>query len=623
MGVKEGGRGHVVKQILRDVWRAEPRIAVTVVLLQLGNAVFAPLTAVALGLLVDAGIRGDGRSAIMWAVAVAVCDLGSAALNHPAGKLQMTLREKTNFLFEERLLRLSTAAGTLERLERPEYHEQVELARDRSSSLGDFVLEILAIVQAVVLLGVVFVALASVSWVLVLLIPVAVVTIYCAGRAELVRATGNERSVSALRLSDQLFDIATRAATAKDVKVSGAEEVLRRRFDTETEQVLRRLSRTEVRAVTISAAGWVVFSSLFGCAVGFVLWQAVRGEASAGQVLVVLTLALRLNENVGEVAVAFAGTRRASIAMRRLMWLYRSTEADDPVQQAAWESDPEKPAGSGAIELREVSFRYPGTENDVLHDLSLRLEDGTTVAVVGDNGAGKTTLVKLLLGLYPPTTGTILVGGRALGEIGAPVWQRSLSASFQDFVRFELLAHETVGVGSLARMRDIDEVWQAVDRGGARTVVEALPDGMDTQLGREWPGGVGLSLGQWQKLALSRAMMRRYPSLLVLDEPSASMDTAGEHQLYERFSRVGEFGIRTSLITLLVSHRFSTVRMADVIVLIRDGRATEVGSHDQLMALDGTYAELFELQAKGYRWADPRLPAGVATGEERRDRPTD
>lgn len=252
-----------------------------------------------------------------------------------------------------------------------------------------------------------------------------------------------------------------------------------------------------------------------------------------------------------------------------------------------------------------MSFTYPGPDDgrpvEVLRDLDLRVTVGQSLGIVGDNGAGKTTLVKLLAGLCTPTSGTVLVGDRDLAEIGPAEWQRSLSASFQDFVRFELPARETVGVGRLDRMDRTGEVWQAIDRGGARPLVEALPDTLDTQLGKDWPGGVGLSLGQWQKLALSRAMMRRHPALLVLDEPTASMDTAAEHALYERFSRASEFGARSSAITLMVSHRFSTVRMADVIVLLRDGRAAETGGHDEPMALGGDCAELFELQVAGYR----------------------
>jgi ATP-binding cassette subfamily B protein len=604
-------RGHLVRSVLRDVWGADRRLAISVVALRLAAAVLTPLDAVALGLLIDAGLRGDVVAALWWAALFAMCDVGSSALNHPAGKLALTLRENTNFAFERRLLQLSTAPTTLEHLERPEYHDRIELARDRYSSLGDLTVRAIGLLQAIVMLAVVFAALVSVHWVLVVLIGVALVTIYCGGRAEVVRSTGDERRMAGLRLTDRLFEIATQSATAKEVKVHGVEDVLRQRFIAESDRLLRSLDRTEARAVGLSAAGWLTFAAAFVAALAFVIWQAVHGQATAGQVLLVLALTIRLNEHVEEVTGAFAGIRRAVIAARRLLWLYRAsqpasqtapaTAAVTAVRPPAADEDPQHGEGGRAIELRDVSFRYPGTAVDVLRGLSLRLEVGTTVAVVGDNGAGKTTLVKLLSGLYTPTAGAILVDGRDLADLGPTAWQRSLSASFQDFVRFELLVAEAVGVGRVDRMDHRDEVWQAIDHGGARPLVEALPDTLDTQLGKAWPGGVDLSLGQWQKVALSRAMMRRYPALLILDEPSASMDAAAEHALYERFSRATEFGARTSAITLLVSHRFATVRMADIIVLLRDGRASEIGSHDELIAHGGVYAELFELQARGYR----------------------
>jgi ATP-binding cassette subfamily B protein len=583
------------------VWDADRRLAVSVVALRIGAAVLTPLDAVALALLVDAGVRADVVAVLGWAAMFAVCDVASSALNHPAGKLELTLREKTNFAFERRLLRLSTAPTTLEHLERADYHDRIELARDKSSSVGDLVVRAVALLQAVVLLGVVFAALVSVHWVLVVLIGLALVTIYCAGRAEVVRGDGDERRITGLRLTDRLFEIATSSASTKEVKVQGAQDVLRRRFTTESDTVVRSLDRSEMLAVGLNIVGWLTFSVGFVGGVAFVIWQAVHGKATVGQVLLVLTLAIRLNEHVADVTGAFAGIRRAVIAARRLLWLYRISAPSLAQHRPVGAGEEPAPGEGGAIELCDVSFRYPGTDTEVLNGLSLRLEVGTTVAVVGDNGAGKTTLVKLLSGLYTPTSGRIMVGGRDLAEVEPTVWQRSLSASFQDFVRYELLARESVGVGRLDRMEHREEVWQAVDRGGARQVVEALPDMLETQLGKEWPGGTDLSLGQWQKIALSRAMMRRYPALLVLDEPSASMDTAAEHALYERFSRASEFGAQTSAITLLVSHRFSTVRMANVIVLVRDGRASEVGSHDELIALGGVYAELFELQAKGYR----------------------
>ncbi|MEU4792146.1 ABC transporter ATP-binding protein [Micromonospora tulbaghiae] len=589
-------RRRLLSSILRDALRADPRLALSVTGMRLTAAVLTPLDAVALGLLIDAGVRGDVAAALGWAALFALCDAGSSALNHPASKLEMTLREKTNFLLERRLLRLSTAHATLEHLERPEYHDRLELARDRSSSLGDLVVRVIALAQAAVLMSVVLIALVSVHWVLLALVAAAIPTVYLAGRGELARSRGNERAVSALRLADRLFDLSTRATQAKDVKVHGAEPMVYDRFGAATRAARGAVERAEVRAVTLTAAGWLLFAVAFVAAVTFVVRDAVEGRASTGQVLIVFALAIRLNEQVEELTGALAGVRRAAVDVSRLLWLYEAS--------VVTVRPPAPPSGSGSgsgIVLEGVSFRYPSTDVDVLRDVDLRLPAGTTVALVGDNGAGKTTLVKLLCGLYEPTAGRIAVDGVDLTASDRVAWRGRLSAAFQDFVRFELLAREAVGLGRVERMEHDEDLWAAIERAGARDTIDGLPHRLRTQLGGQWPNGVDLSLGQWQKVALARAMMRTYPALLVLDEPSASLDTAAEHALYERFSRASKFGAATSAVTLLVSHRFSTVRMADQIVLLHEGRIREVGSHSELIRLGGLYAELYELQARGYR----------------------
>jgi ATP-binding cassette subfamily B protein len=591
-------KGRRTAPILRDVLRTDPRLAATVVTMRLVAAVLTPLDAVALGLLIDAGLRGDVRAAVGWAALLALADVGSSAFNHPAGKLEMTLREKTNFVFEQRLLRVSTAPHTLDHLERPEFHDRIEQARDRASSLGDVLVRAIALLQAVVLMGVVLFALASVHWVLLALVAAAVPAIYLGGRGEVVRVRGDERAAPSLRLADRLFELSSKAGSAKEIKVNRAECFVRDRFGAASRRAYRAIGAAEGRALAFTVAGWLVFSVIFVLAMAFVVREAVGGRATPGQVLLVLALAIRLTEQVDEFSGAVSGVRRAVLDVRRLRWLY---DVGDTTPAVPVSPTPATPGPAGEIVLRDVSFRYPGTEVDILRGVSLRLPVGATVALVGENGAGKTTLVKLLCGLYPPTGGAITVGGTDLRALGQDRWTAALSASFQDFVRFELLVREAVGVGRLDRMDDDAQVWDALDRAGARPLVEKLPHQLRTQLGPQWPDGVDLSLGQWQRLALARAMMRPYPSLLVLDEPSASLDTAAEHALYERFSRASEFGAATSAITLLVSHRFSTVRMANLIVLLRDGRVTEVGSHDELMRLDGVYAELFELQARGYR----------------------
>ena len=223
------------------------------------------------------------------------------------------------------------------------------------------------------------------------------------------------------------------------------------------------------------------------------------------------------------------------------------------------------------------------------------------MAVVGENGAGKTTLVKLLAGLHEPTHGAVRVDGTDLRRFHHDEWRRRLGGTLQDFVRFELPAADAVGLGDLPRAGDSGAVRAAVDRAGADDVVERLPDGLATQLGAHWDHGVDLSYGQWQKVALARGFMRERPLVVVLDEPSAALDAETEHTLFVRYAEHAAAEAANGRVTVLISHRFSTVQVADLIVVLDGARVVEVGSHDELMVLDGRYATLYRLQVAGYR----------------------
>jgi ATP-binding cassette subfamily B protein len=281
-------------------------------------------------------------------------------------------------------------------------------------------------------------------------------------------------------------------------------------------------------------------------------------------------------------------------AASRLAWL------EDFARARMEQADQPAPASiERGIRLEGVSFRYPGTEQLVLEDISFELPAGKVVALVGENGAGKTTLVKLLCRLYEPDSGRITVDGLDLTRIPAEDWRARVAGAFQDFMRFEFRAQRTVGLGDQPREELIPAVEAAVARGGASDVIERLPQGLATQLGSTWTDGVEVSFGQWQKLAVARGFMREEPLLLVLDEPTAALDAETEHELFESFARQSRAD--AGRITVLVSHRFSTVRMADLIVVLDGACVRETGSHDELMARHGLYAELYEIQARGYR----------------------
>ena len=250
---------------------------------------------------------------------------------------------------------------------------------------------------------------------------------------------------------------------------------------------------------------------------------------------------------------------------------------------------------SQMIEFRDVAFRYPGSDRDALRGVNLLIEPGEKLALVGDNGAGKSTLIKLLLRLYDPTQGAILYGGVDLRDFDPRDLRDRIGVLFQDYVRYQFTALENVGLGEVRAIDDRPRIEGAVDRAGARGVIDSLPQKLDTMLGGWFEEGHELSGGQWQKIALARAFMRTDAELLVLDEPTASLDAEAEHDLFVRLK-----ALAADRSAILISHRFSTVRTADRIAVLQGGHISELGSHEALLARDGRYAHLFRLQASGY-----------------------
>ena len=285
---------------------------------------------------------------------------------------------------------------------------------------------------------------------------------------------------------------------------------------------------------------------------------------------------------------AYVGSAVGELGFLRGIWL-------DSAQRLAWLEDftaeqnadsdlrvPDRLAQGVAFE--DVSFVYPGTTRPVLEHVDLVLPAGGVVAIVGENGAGKSTLVKLLARMYTPTSGRITADGVDINRTDVSQWRERLAGAFQDFARLEFVAATTVGLGDQPRRDDRGAVGSAVDRAGAATLVSDLRHGLDTQLGPSWDDGVDVSFGQWQKLALARGYMRAEPLLLMLDEPTAALDAETEHALFERFASGAREASDNGRVTVLVSHRFSTVRMADLIVVLDGARVVEIGSHADLMA---------------------------------------
>ena len=575
---------------------AAPGWMTATLVLTILNGVSAGLYPYGFRLFTDAFVDRDAAG---LAVAVAATS-GLIAVNWTSANFDANvgfgLVDRVNLYVSARLAELVNAAPGLEHLERPDYLRELDLVEQNRNLLASAPRQLLTALQTVLRAGGVLFLLATVHPALALLLVLGVAPTLAEMRSVRIRQAAEERVAEERRLGDQLFAVAATAASAKELRTFGLAEEIGRRHRMIGDHVTKVITRAALVGAGLAAAAWVAFIVGFVAAVAFLVRSAVRGEVTAGEVVLAIVLAQQVRVVLGLVATAAGQLLTTARTARRLLWL------DDIVR--------DEPSGSGAvpevlqdgIELRDVTFCYPGTDHVALSSVSLRLPRASTVALVGDNGAGKTTLVKLLTGMYRPTSGEVLVDGVPLPELDLAEWRRRLAGAFQDHVAFELRARHVVGVGDLPYLDDADVVEGALSRAAAGDVVAALTGGLDTRLGRSFDGGRDLSGGQWQKLALGRGMMREAPLLLVLDEPTAALDAATEHQLFERYRHASSrTAARTGGITLLVSHRFSTVRNADLIVVLAEGTVAEAGSHQDLLDRRGLYAEMFELQAASYR----------------------
>jgi ATP-binding cassette subfamily B protein len=497
------------------------------------------------------------------------------------------------------LMELSAGVPGVEHHERPEYADRVRLLRDQSRLLTDFVGKFGSNIGLATQIIVTVALLASVHPALLLLPALAVPSVWAGSRANAISEKAKEQTAEQVRLEEHIFTVVTTPGPAKESRIFNVSGVLVDRHRRLWAEVSEIIAAARLRAGLVRTAGWLSFAAGYFGAVVLAVSEVRRGAASPGDVLLVIALAGDVNALVSRAASLANDSAGILRGVRRLLWL-----SDYAAAARAPHSEPAPAPDRMArgIALEGVGFRYPGTDADVLAGVDVELPAGSVVAVVGENGAGKTTLVKLLTRCYDPTAGRITVDGVDLRRLDVDEWRARLSAGFQDFVRFELLLRESVGVGDLARMDDAGAVVAALHAGQAADLAAGLPAGLDSQLGKQFDGGTDLSEGQWQKVAISRALMAEKPLLLVLDEPTSGLDADAEHALFERYASAAAGAARAvGAVTVLISHRFSTVRLADRIVVLDGGRVVEHGSHAELVAGGRLYSELYGLQARAYR----------------------
>ncbi len=575
-------------------YRHEPGMLLASFLLSLLAALPDALLALWLKLLGQGLIERDRRLLLAAAAGLGLSAVGTWFLGVVSTRVLRRFRDRVTIALESHVARLQATVATIAHQERPDYLDRLSVLRNQIFVLDHMYVSAFATCGWILRLAVIIALLVSIHPALAGLALFALPTVLTSTWRPGVERAAEERGAPDSRLSRHLFLTATTAPPGKEVRVMRiGERLLRRRRET-WERWYGPVASARSRSAAWHTLAWAVFGAGY---VGAIVFVSSELQAPPGSVLLVLAAGSRLSAYIGATVGEIGFLRGFWIdGSRRLAWL------EDYAASLDATADLPAPARlSDGIRLEGVSFAYPGTDRLVLDRVDLVLPAGAVVALVGENGAGKTTLVKLLCKLYEPTSGCILVDGAPLARIRADDWRRRLSGAFQDFFRFELRALHSVGVGDVPRMDDEPAVVAAVEKGGAVDVVKRLPAGLASQLGATWPGGVEVSFGQWQKLALARGFMRDRPLLLVLDEPTAALDAETEHALFERFAAAARGEANSGRITILVSHRFSTVRMADLIVVLDGARVAQVGTHEELMAKGGPYAELYGIQAAAYR----------------------
>ena len=585
---------------LRFVLALAPRIDRARSLLVVAVAILEPATGIGLALLLGLLSGVASRHSTSGVVILALCVAAFVMLTQGtfiAGYFtRLRLQEEIQSEVERQFIDLVGTTPTLEVHERSSRADQAAVVRGARADIGSAFDRLMWLAGAALALIASAILMASVVPVLAALPLFAVPAVLATQAADKKRGQAVRRATPRTRLAGHLFSLATTAATGRETRLFGLAGELTRRHREEWDSGGQDIARTDRRARVPVALAWLFFVLAYAAAIVLMVRAGLAGDASLGLIVAAVAVTSQITGQVQTLLTLSFWTLKSLRAAQAFLDVAEASAAEVAAVGPAMPVPVPVPARLEAgIRVEGLTFRYWNRDQPSLTGISLELPAGAVVALVGENGAGKSTLVKMLTGLYRPSAGRILVDGTDLARFAPEDWRARITATFQDPVPIEMSLKDTVGLGWPEHRGDPGRILEALRTAGGGRLLASLPEGLETRLGRKSWDGQGLSGGQWQTVANARAAMRQAPLLRVLDEPSASLDARAEEWLFRQYADLSRL---EGGVTVLVTHRFTTARAADLIVVLDGGRVLEVGTHDTLSQADGLYAELFRLQAR-------------------------
>ncbi|MBF8189779.1 ABC transporter ATP-binding protein [Nonomuraea sp. K274] len=582
---------HFVLTIGPRIDRARSLLVVAVAILEQATGIGL---AVLLGLFSEVASRHSTSGVVTLALCVAIFVMLTQGTFIAGYFTRLRLQEEIQNEVERQFIDVVGTTPTLEIHERSSRSDKAAVVRGARVDIGPAFDRLMWLAGAALALIASAVLMASVVPILAVLPLFAVPAVLATQAADKKRGQAVQRATPRTRLAGHLFTLATTAAPGRETRLFGLASELRRRHRDAWNSGGQDIARTDRRARVPVALAWLFFVLAYATAIVLMVRAGLAGDASLGLVVAAVAVSSQITGQVQNLLSMTFWTLESLRATRAFLDVVEDCDVERAaVVQATTVTVPARL--DGGIKVEGLSFQYWNRDQPSLNDINLELPAGAVVALVGENGAGKSTFVKMLSGLYRPSAGRILVDGTDLAQFAPEDWRTRITAAFQDPVHIEMSLKDTIGLGWLEHRDDPERIHEALRTAGGDKLLASLPEGLETRLGRKSWDGKGLSGGQWQTVANARAAMRQAPLLRILDEPTASLDARAEERLFQRYADLSRL---EGGVTILVTHRFTTARAADLIVVLDGGRVVEVGTHDTLSEADGLYAELFRLQAR-------------------------